>query len=116
MNIDTNDFALVLSPREVNNKWTGEVDINIKFDDTNDYSEEDKDAIINLMSLMSTCVDMMEKDSDMLQKVFEHRDELEEGNVKDELLALDMLESKVDRAPKIIETVGNVIKLNWGVN
>tara|TARA_R110002012_G_C11429816_1_gene589295 strand:+ start:96 stop:446 length:351 start_codon:yes stop_codon:yes gene_type:complete len=116
MNINTNDFALVLSPREVDNKWTGEVDINIKYDDSNEYSEEDKDAIVNLMTLMSTCVDMMENDSEMLQKVFKHRDALEEGNVKEELLALDMLESKVDRAPKIVETVGNVIKLNWGAN
>ena len=113
MDIDINDFAIVLTPKHRKNKWTGEVDINIKYEEDNFYTEEERDSIINLMTLMATCVDLMETDPDLLQRVFEHRDYLEEKNVNAELHALDVLEAKVDSKPEIIKRVGNVIKINW---
>lgn len=110
MNIDKNDFALVLTPKQNSRGWSGEVDLHIKYDVDNEYSEEDKEAIINLMTLMTTCVDLMETDKDFLEEVFNHRDSLE---VENELIAMDLLEDEVRIAPNVIKRDGNVITLDW---
>jgi len=111
MKIDYNDFALVLTPKISNSGWTGEVDINIKYDKQNELADDDIDAVVNLMTLMTTCVDLMENDKTFLEQVFNHRDALE---VENELTAMDLLEDEVKVAPNIIKREGNVIKLNWG--
>ena len=111
MKIDYNDFALVLTPKISNSSWTGEVDINIKYDKQNELADDDIDAVVNLMTLMTTCVNLMENDKTFLEQVFNHRDALE---VENELTAMDLLEDEVKVAPNIIKREGNVIKLNWG--
>lgn len=111
MRIDYNDFALILTPKMSGKNWTGEVDINIKYDKHNELADDDIDAVVNLMTLMTTCVDLMENDKTFLEQVFNHRDALE---VENELTAMDLLEDEVKVAPNIIKREGNVIKLNWG--
>jgi hypothetical protein len=111
MKINYNDFALVLTPKQSSKGWTGEVDINIKYDKHNELADDDIDAIVNLMTLMTTCVDLMETDKTFLEQVFNHRDALD---VENELTAMDLLEDEVQVAPNIIKREGNVIKLNWG--
>ncbi len=117
MRINKNELALILSPIEnKNNEWTGEIDIKIRYDTENTYSKAELDSFINLMTLMCTSVDLMENDSNFLSMLHDHRDYLNEnkGSVEDQLELLDTLETKVSTSPKIVEKIGNVIKLNWG--
>lgn len=114
MKIRKNELALVLVPKQNKDSvWTGEVDIEIKYEVDNGYNEEEMDTFINLMTLMCASVDLMEKDKDFLERLHEHRDYLNEDNVNSQLEFLDALESKVSTSPQIIETQGNVIKVNW---
>tara|TARA_R100001082_G_C4302604_1_gene133112 strand:+ start:406 stop:747 length:342 start_codon:yes stop_codon:yes gene_type:complete len=110
MKINNNDFLLVLTPKQSEVGWTGEVDINIQYDKDNELADDETEAVVNLMTLMTTCVDLMEKDKDFLEQVFNHRDALE---VENELIAMDLLEDEVKVAPSIIKREGNVIKLDW---
>ena len=77
MKINNNDFLLVLTPKQSEVGWTGEVDINIQYDKDNELADDETEAVVNLMTLMTTCVDLMEKDKDFLEQVFNHRDALE---------------------------------------
>tara|TARA_R110002012_G_scaffold212513_1_gene383597 strand:- start:301 stop:642 length:342 start_codon:yes stop_codon:yes gene_type:complete len=110
MKINDNDFLLVLTPKQSELGWTGEVDINLKYNKSNELDDDETEAVVNLMTLMTTCVDLMEKDKGFLQQVFNHRDDLE---VENELMAMDLLEDEVSVAPTIIKREGNVIKLDW---
>lgn len=105
-----NDFALVFKPLEREEEWTGDLDITITYNKTNTLSTKEKDSIINLMTLMTAAVDLMETDSSFLNLLFEHRDKI---NTENELIAMDLLEDEVSDKPNIITKEGNVIKINW---
>jgi hypothetical protein len=114
MKINKNEFALILSPIENKDKnWTGEIDIRIKYDSKNKYKKEEVDSFVNLMTLMCTSVDLMETDEGFLTMLHDHRDHLNDSSVENQLELLDSLEDKVTKSPKIVEKVGNVIKINW---
>lgn len=114
MRINKDEFALVLSPiKNKEKKWTGEIDITIKYDDNKIYDKEQIDSFINLMTLMCASVDLMEKDEKFLTMLHDHRDYLNDNSVENQLELLDSLETKVAKEPKILQKVGNVIKVNW---
>ena len=110
MIIDGNKFAVVIAPQEDSKGWTGDVDITIKYNENNTMSDSDKEAIINLMTLMTASVNLMEKDTNFLNKIYKQRDSLE---VDDMLTAMDILENDVSSSPNIVSKEGNVIKINW---
>ena len=80
----------------------------------NKYDTATREMIVNMMSLMSTCVTLMETDEKFLQLVYNERKKLEANKVGNELRKQDNLEKKVKKDPKIISKEGNVIKVNWG--
>ena len=110
MSLKNNDFALVFKPLEREEEWTGDLDITITYNKLNTLSTKEKDSIINLMTLMTAAVDLMETDSSFLNLLFEHRDKI---NTENELIAMDLLEDEVSDKPNIITKEGNVIKINW---
>ena len=115
MQIGLDDFALVLSCKDDNEgKWTGDVDIHMYYSADNKYDTATREMIVNMMSLMSTCVTLMETDEKFLQLVYNERKKLEANKVGNELRKQDKLEKKEKRDPKIISKEGNVIKVNWG--
>lgn len=113
--IGKDDFALIISTKDnKDGKWSGNVDIHTYYDESNKYDNETNNTILNMMSLMSTCVTMMEEDQNFLQQVYNYRKQIESNEVNDQLNKYDNLESKVSKDPKIIAKEGNVIKVNWG--
>ena len=113
--IGKDDFALIISTKDnKDGKWSGNVDIHTYYDESNKYENETNNTILNMMSLMSTCVTMMEEDQNFLQQVYNYRKQIESNEVNDQLNKYDNLESKVSKDPKIIAKEGNVIKVNWG--
>ena len=79
----------------------------------NKYDDATNDMLVNMMSLMSTCVTMMETDKDFLAKVFEARDKEDQARVHSVMDKQDELEVKVKTSPKVISKKGNVIKVDW---
>ena len=113
--IGKDDFALIISTKDnKDGKWSGNVDIHTYYDESNKYDNETNNTILNMMSLMSTCVTLMEEDQNFLQQVYNYRKQIESNEVNDQLNKYDNLESKVSKDPKIIAKEGNVIKVNWG--
>tara|TARA_R100001443_G_C3331540_1_gene172421 strand:- start:155 stop:529 length:375 start_codon:yes stop_codon:yes gene_type:complete len=113
--IGKDDFALIISTKDnKDGKWSGNVDIHTYYDESNKYDNETNNTILNMMSLMSTCVTMMEDDQNFLQQVYDYRKQIESNEVNNQLNKYDNLESKVSKDPKIIAKEGNVIKVNWG--
>ena len=113
--IGKDDFALIISTKDnKDGKWSGNVDIHTYYDESNKYDNETNNTILNMMSLLSTCVTMMEEDQNFLQQVYNYRKQIESNEVNDQLNKYDNLESKVSKDPKIIAKEGNVIKVNWG--
>ena len=110
MVIDDNKFAVILTPKEDSKGWTGDVDITIKYSENNTMAEADINAILNLATLMTASVNLMETDSSFLDIVHDHRAKLE---VEDTLSVIDILEDDVSDSPNVISKEGNVIKLNW---
>ena len=95
MQIGLDDFALVLSCKDDNEgKWTGDVDIHMYYSADNKYDTA-TEMIVNMMSLMSTCVTLMETDEKFLQLVYNERKKLEANKVGNELRKQDKLEKKV---------------------
>ena len=113
--IGKDDFALIISTKDnKDGKWSANVDILTYYVESNKYDNETNNTILNMMSLMSTCVTMMEEDQNFLQQVYNYRKQIESNEVNDQLNKYDNLESKVSKDPKIIAKEGNVIKVNWG--
>ena len=75
--------------------------------------------MMNMLTLLSTCVKLLETDKDFIKKVWETRDELDmdidikEPDVFSSIKQLDMLETLVEDKPNVIQTDGNVIKFNF---
>jgi hypothetical protein len=114
MQLGIDDFALLLSCGEDNDgKWNGQVDISMYYSKNNKYDQATNDMLINMMSLMSTCVTMMETDKDFLTQVFEERKKQDEQRVHTVMDEQDQLETKVKTSPKVISKEGNVIKVDW---
>tara|TARA_E500000081_G_C6139092_1_gene358909 strand:+ start:2646 stop:2999 length:354 start_codon:yes stop_codon:yes gene_type:complete len=114
MQLGIDDFALLIyCGEDKEGKWDGHVDIKMHYSLNNKYDQETNNMIINMMSLMSTCVTMMETDKDFLRKVYNERKKLDEEKVHSELDKHDELESKVKLSPKIVSKEGNVIKIDW---
>ena len=129
MKLGVDDFALLLSCGEDDKgKWNGQVDISMYYSHDNKYDKTTNDMLINMMSLMSTCVTMMETDKEFLAKVFRHREFLNDKEeneytqwqerdrmwkVQEELDKQDKLETKVKDSPKVVSRQGNVINVDW---
>jgi len=120
MNINDQDYALVFTLHKDNkNKWMGDIDGNIVISERNKDSADTQDMMMNMLTLLSTCVKLLETDKDFIQKVWETRDELDmdidirEPDVSSSLKQLDMLETLVEDKPNIIQKNGNVIKFNF---
>ncbi len=114
MQLGIDDFALLLSCGEDSEgKWDGQVDISMYYSKNNKYDDATNDMLVNMMSLMSTCVTMMETDKDFLAKVFEARDKEDQARVHSVMDKQDELEVKVKTSPKVISKKGNVIKVDW---
>ena len=114
MQLGIDDFALLLSCGEdKEGKWDGQVDISMYYSKNNKYDQETNDMLVNMMSLMSTCVTMMETDKDFLTRVFEARDKEDQARVHSVMNKQDELEVKVKTSPKVISKKGNVIKVDW---
>jgi|TARA_R100000995_G_scaffold33550_1_gene15111 hypothetical protein len=114
MQIGLDDFALILSCQDdKEGEWTGAVDIHTYYSVDNKYCKKTQDMIVNMMSLMSTCVTLMETDKKFLEKVYKERDKIDRNKVSAELTKLDVLEDKVKKAPKVISKNGNVINVDW---
>ena len=120
MNINDQDYALVFTLHKDNkNKWMGDIDGNIVVSERNKDNADTQDMMMNMLTLLSTCVKLLETDKDFIQKVWETRDELDmnidikEPDVSSSLKQLDMLETLVEDKPNVIQTDGNVIKFNF---
>ena len=114
MEMGIDDFALILSCEDDDKgEWTGNVDIHEYYSEENKYDKDTQEMVLNMMSLMNTCVTLMETDEKFLQKVCTERARIEKSKVSHELRKQDDLEKKVSKAPKIISTKGNVIKVDW---
>ena len=102
MQLGIDDFALLLSCGEdKEGKWDGQVDISMYYSKNNKYDKETNDMLLNMMSLMSTCVTMMETDKDFLTRVFEARDKEDQARVHSVMDKQDELEVKVKTNPKV---------------
>ena len=120
MNINDQDYALVFTLHKDNkNKWMGDIDGNIVVSERNKDNADTQDMMMNMLTLLSTCVKLLETDKDFIQKVWETRDELDmnidikEPDVFSSIKQLDMLETLVEDKPNVIQTDGNVIKFNF---
>tara|TARA_R110002020_G_scaffold49397_2_gene140560 strand:- start:125 stop:493 length:369 start_codon:yes stop_codon:yes gene_type:complete len=118
MNINDQDYALVFELLKDNKgKWTGDIDGNIVYSEYNRDTSDTKEQMMNMLTLLTTCVKLLETDKGFIQQVWEARDELgmqEEGpDVDLSLQQLDMLETLVEDKPQVLQKEGNVIKLNF---
>ena len=93
MIIDGNKFAVVIAPQEDSKGWTGDVDITIKYNENNTMSDSDKEAIINLMTLMTASVNLMEKDKSDFTLTFRYLSDLV-GEVNNNSLFKQQFSSK----------------------
>ena len=118
MNINDQDYALVFELLKDNKgKWTGDIDGNIVYSEYNRDTSDTKEQMMNMLTLLTTCVKLLETDKGFIQQVWEARDELgmqEDGpDVDLSLQQLDMLETLVEDKPQVLQKEGNVIKLNF---
>ena len=118
MNINDQDYALVFELLKDNKgKWTGDIDGNIVYSEYNRDTADTKEQMMNMLTLLTTCVKLLETDKGFIQQVWEARDELgmqEDGvDVDLSLQQLDMLETLVEDKPQVLQKEGNVIKLNF---
>ena len=118
MNINDQDYALVFELLKDNKgKWTGDIDGNIMYSEYNKDTSDTKEQMMNMLTLLTTCVKLLETDKGFIQQVWEARDELviqDDGpDVDLSLQQLDMLETLVEDKPQVIQKEGNVIKLNF---
>tara|TARA_X000001382_G_scaffold120750_1_gene102541 strand:- start:487 stop:897 length:411 start_codon:yes stop_codon:yes gene_type:complete len=125
LSIDKNDFALVFKCIENDEGvWDGHIDITHKYSKNNEYGKYAIDTCVKMMSLLRTCVQLMNVDKKFLEKVHREYDKEEKKyaqwkernriwNVQKEMDDQDSLENKVKESPKVISTDGNVIKVDW---
>ena len=118
MHINDQDYALVFSLLTDNKgKWTGDIDGNIVYSENNKDDADTKQQMLNMLTLLTTCVKLLETDKSFIQQVWEARDDLgmEESSPDVDLSfqQLDMLETLVEDKPQVLQKEGNVIKLNF---
>ena len=94
-----------------------DIDGNIIYSENNKDSADTKEQMLNMLTLLTTCVRLLETDKTFIQQVWEARDDLgmEESSpdVDLSLQQLDMLETLVEEKPQVLQKEGNVIKLNF---
>ena len=118
MHINDQDYALVFSLLTDNKgKWTGDIDGNIVYSENNRDNADTREQMMNMLTLLTTCVKLLETDKSFIQQVWEARDDLgmEESSpdVDLSLQQLDMIETLVEDKPQVFQKEGNVIKLNF---
>ena len=112
MKLSSKQYALVftLEDNEKGN-WSGDVDISALYDVDNGYDKKTHDQMFNMITLLTTCVNLLETDDRFLSTVWKHRQKL--NKIYDELDKMDDSEKKVARRPEVIKKEGNVYKLNF---
>ena len=112
MKLSNKQYALVFTLEDnEQGLWTGDVDISAYYDDDNGYDKKTHDQMFNMITLLTTCVNLLETDDNFLKSVWKHRTKLD--RIYDELAELEETEKKVSRKPEVLKKEGNVYRLNF---
>ena len=80
MKINDEDFAIILSPeKDSENNWNGEIDVKSMFN-TEGWKEKDVKTMLEMVTLLTSCIPLLERDDDFLYTVQVEREDLIQNN------------------------------------
>ena len=76
MKVDDGDFAIILSPeKDSDNKWNGAINVKSMFN-TDAWKEDEIRTVLEMVTLLTSCIPLLERDDPFLHKVQVEREEL----------------------------------------
>ena len=80
MKVDAGDFAIILSPeKDSDNKWNGAINVKSMFN-TDAWKEDEIRTVLEMVTLLTSCIPLLERDDPFLHKVQVEREELIKSN------------------------------------
>ena len=80
MKVDDCDFAIILSPeKDSDNKWNGAINVKSMFN-TDAWKEDEIRTVLEMVTLLTSCIPLLERDDPFLHKVQVEREELIKSN------------------------------------
>ena len=56
-----NQFGVFLNPTMKDGEWTGEVEVNLAFADSNDLDDDSNDILVQVITMMAASIELMKQ-------------------------------------------------------
>ncbi len=64
-----NQFGVFLNPTMKDGEWTGEVEVNLAFADSNDLDDDSNDILVQVITMMAASIELMETDHEIANRL-----------------------------------------------
>ena len=112
MKINDDDFAIILSPeKNKNNDWNGCINVKSMFN-TEAWKEKDIIQVLEMVTLLTSCIPLLEEDDDFLYTVQKERHHLIKSNKLYPIIERVAGEEQEYKFEPIIKVEDNVIHVD----